>query len=195
MKIICINGQGGVGKDLFVAYCAKETGGIYNFSMVDGIKKIAEEIGWKGGKTLKDRRFLSDLKDLTSRYNDFPFTNTFNKVKTIVLNYVSSEELIIFIHARESQDIDRWVKEYGARTLLIRRPEVEGKYNNHADDEVFLMEYDYVINNSGTLEDLKDMARHFITEIKKEDWYSGETAIRSFKDRNALREEAMVKLP
>lgn len=191
MKIICINGQGGVGKDTFVAYCAKEVNGIYNFSMVDGVKKIAKQIGWDGSKELKDRRFLSDLKDLTSRYNDFPFTSTLDAIRSLALNHISPEELIIFIHSRESQDIGRWVKEYGAKTLLIRREEVEGKYNNHADDEVFIIEYDYIIKNNGTPEDLEEKAKIFINKIKNEDWKSDI----NLDEHEVWRKKMLVKLP
>lgn len=181
MKIIVINGQGGCGKDTFVGYCGYEDEGIYNFSMVDGIKRIAEDLGWLGGKELKDRKFLSDLKDLAAEYNDFPFRSTISKIKNTIYNhqryaydynYDLKHELIFFIHARELDDINRWVCDYGARALIIRRPEVEGEYGNHADDDVFEVEYDYTIWNTGDLYQLKDTAERFIAQIREEEWES-----------------------
>ena len=165
MKIIVINGQGGAGKDTFVGYCGWEDEGIYNFSMIDGI----------------NRKFLSDLKDLAAEYNDFPFKNTISKIKNTIYNhrryaydydYDLEHELIFFIHARELEDIDRWVCDYGARTLVIRRPEVEGSFGNHADDNVFEVDYDYEIWNIGSLYQLKEAAENFITKIRKEEWES-----------------------
>ena len=81
MKIICINGQGGVGKDSFVFFCGSPFSGIYNYSMIDGVKNIATLIGWDGGKGLKDRKFLSDLKDLVDDYNDYSFRNVLDHLK------------------------------------------------------------------------------------------------------------------
>ena len=176
MKIIVINGQGGVGKDEFVGFCGYEDEGIYNFSMVDGIKRIAETIGWTGGKTPKDRKFLSDLKDLASEYNDYPFQYTLKRIKEAIQDYRRyhdmSNEFICFVHARELDDIDRWVYDYGARALIIRRPEVEGEYGNHADDDVFEVEYDYEVWNTDDLYSLKDKAERFVAQIREEEWES-----------------------
>jgi len=176
MKIIVINGQGGCGKDTFVGYCGWEDEDIYSFSMIDGIKNIAQEFGWVGGKTLKDRKFLSDLKDLASEYNDFPFTAALKTLNSIIHAHKwyhdSNKELICFVHAREPKDINRWVNDYDARALIIRRPEIEGEYGNHADDNVFEVDYDYVIWNTGDLYQLKDTAERFIAQIREEKWES-----------------------
>ena len=176
MKIIVINGQGGCGKDTFVGYCGYEDEGIYNFSMVDGIKRIAEDLGWLGGKELKDRKFLSDLKDLASEYNDYPFQYTLKRIKEAIQNYKRyhdmSNEFICFVHARELKDINRWIYDYGARALVIRRPEVEGSFGNHADDNIFEVDYNYEIWNIGDLYQLKDTAERFIAQIREESWFS-----------------------
>lgn len=176
MKIIVINGQGGAGKDEFVGFCGYEDEGIYNFSMVDGIKPVAETMGWTGSKLSVDRKFLSDLKDLASEYNDYPFQYTLKEVKEAIKDYRRyhdlSNEFICFIHARELEDIDRWVYDYGARALVIRRPEVEGSFGNHADDNVFEVDYDYEVWNIGSLYQLKEAAENFITKIREEEWES-----------------------
>lgn len=176
MKIIVINGQGGCGKDSFVGYCGYEDEGIYNLSIIDGIKYAAQQLGWFGGKELKDRKFLSDLKDLTAEYNDFPFQHLIAEISIAEKKYrwyhESHNEFICFVHARELEDIDRLVYDYGARALLIRRPKIEGEYGNHADDKVFEVEYDYEIWNDGDLYLLKDRAEKFIAQIRNEDWES-----------------------
>ena len=64
-QIVIINGTGGCGKDTFVSFVSKYKR-VYNFSSIDKVKEIAKLIGWNGGKTDKDRKFLSDLKKLTT---------------------------------------------------------------------------------------------------------------------------------
>ena len=179
MKIICINGQGGVGKDEFVKAAqinSKQPSYIYNFSMVENIKAIAKYIGWQGGKTNKDRKFLSDLKDLTARYSDYPFQSVVNLINARLwwtnYNKIPTKDFIIFIHAREPKDIQRWKEEYGAKSLLIRREEVERTYGNHADDQVFDIDYDYIYNNNKSLEELEKDAVNFVQKIRLEDWHS-----------------------
>lgn len=163
LKIVVINGQGGCGKDTFIKLCQKHRSNIFSTSMVDGIKKIAIQMGWEGGKSLKDRKFLSDLKDISGKYNDFPFTYTKETVENLEKIFgKSDEELIVFVHAREPEDIRRWIEEYDAITLLIRRPVVEGNYGNHADDRVFDLFYDYTFWNDSTIDKLEERAKLFL---------------------------------
>ena len=167
MKIIIINGQGGSGKDTFVKFCKKHsTRPIFNISMIDGVKKIAEQIGWTGGKDLKDRKFLSDLKDLLNDYNDFPFNDTLHTLR-VLYNASANKEFICFIHARELEDILRWGTLFNITTVLIERQEIKGNYGNHADDEVYNIDYDYVIRNDSSLEALEEEAKKFITKINE----------------------------
>lgn len=183
MKILCINGQGGVGKDSFVFFCGTPSSGVYNYSMIDAIKFIATEMGWDGSKDLKDRKFLSDLKDLADGYNDFSFSRVLDEIRFTFFNHMDQlnkerestkkgKEPICFIHARDPKDIERWRNNYGARAILLRRPGIEGEYGNHADDSVFDCDYDYYIFNNGTLEDLRNSAHEFIDKIRKEEWES-----------------------
>lgn len=179
MKIICINGQGGAGKDTFVDFCATNRARVRNFSMVDCIKRIASVAGWEGAKELKDRKFLSDLKDLIADYNDLPFVDVLAEIEMAKHNHRWWEsetdlkkELICFVHSRETKDIQRWREQYGAKALLIRRTSIEKEYGNHADDQVFELEYDYVIFNDKDLSSLEREAQTFMELIEKEKWES-----------------------
>ena len=69
--VFVINGAGGVGKDTLCDLAAKHFK-VYNVSSIDPIKEIAAMTGWKGEKTDKARKYLSDLKALTINYNDYP---------------------------------------------------------------------------------------------------------------------------
>ena len=148
MKILCINGQGGVGKDTFVYFCGDECDGVFNLSMIDGIKSLARLTGcWDGKKNPKDRKFLSDLKDLFDNYCDYSFKHVLAGMEYNINRYNRSEiekkEIICFVHSREPDDLKRWHDDHGARAVLIRRPTIEGDYGNHADDQVFDYDYDY----------------------------------------------------
>ena len=176
MKIVIINVTGGSGKDTFVSLCQK----IYNrpignymignCSTIDVVKSIAKSYGWEGTKTEKDRKFLSDLKDLLEEYNQLP-TKSVERVIDIYsknnrFSLRNSKDFILFIHCREPKNIDYFVKKYGAITLLVHNPRVKDITSNHADRDVYDYEYDFTIENNGTLEDLEIQAKNFIEEIK-----------------------------
>lgn len=74
--IYVVNGAPRSGKDTFCSMVAKFMGEGYVrvYSTVDYIKTIAASaFGWNGEKTPRARKFLSDLKDLLTEWNDIPF--------------------------------------------------------------------------------------------------------------------------
>lgn len=170
MQVVVINGMPTAGKDQFVKYCQKYLLWCGNFSTVDFVKQAAAFCGWDGTKTPENRAFLSNLKDLLTQWGDVPF----KKVEQAILKYESearmydfdSDDVLCFIHCREPWEIQKFVDRLGAKTLLIRRPEVENKnQSNHADAEVFNYQYDYTIDNDGTLWDLEKKAANFVLEL------------------------------
>lgn len=161
-EIIVINGTGGSGKDTFVDFC-KKYANVKNFSSIDKVKEIARLIGWNGGKTDRDRKFLSDLKKLTTEYNDMPF----NSVKDEVFKFNNSEEDIMFIHIREPEEIKRAVDAFNAKTLLIKRVGLDPINSNYSDANVENYNYDYIIENN-TLEDLDKEASLFVNQLLSE---------------------------
>ena len=52
-------------------------------STIDYVKDIAKVLGWDGTKTLENRRMLSDLKDLLTRWNDSPHQSVCNKINEL----------------------------------------------------------------------------------------------------------------
>lgn len=168
-KIVVVNGRPESGKTTFEHLCQEHLTREFckMRSTVDEVKRIAFECGWDGKKTLKSRRFLSDLKDLLTNYNDLPFQD----IKQFAINFendliASNKEdfpHLLFVDAREPEGIQRLQNELGAVSLLIRRPDTEfGAVSNHADAEVFNYNYDYVIINDGSIEDLNNKAINFI---------------------------------
>ena len=179
-QVFIINGSGGVGKDAFVNMVEIQSYkpmsyGIYvkntkveNYSSVAKVKKIAKIIGWDGAKTEKDRKFLSDLKLLTTEYNDMPL----NDMKKFASNFMGKEESntakILFLHIREPEEIAKAVKEfkeYNTKTVLVKRDSVKHITSNMADENVYNYDYDIVVNNNGTLEDLKKKAEKFLNDF------------------------------
>lgn len=151
---IVINGVGGCGKDTLISflndiYCVK------NVSSIDPIKKIASVLGWNGEKDEKSRKFLSDLKKITTDYNEY----TLNYVLKEQEDFLSSEYEIMFVHIREPEEIAKFVKRSKGETLtlLIRpRQELENKqYGNYSDDSVEKYSYDLVFDNNKSLEESK----------------------------------------
>lgn len=167
-QIFVINGSGGVGKDTFVELVTVELNDklkrfhtVVNFSSVDKVKEIAREIGWDGKKSEKDRKFLSDLKSLTSDYCDMPFQSMNNKIKEFI---GSDEGQVLFLHIREPEEIKRVVNEFKAKTILIVRDSITQITSNVSDKNVFEYHYDFVIENNGTIEDLRNKVRQFINK-------------------------------
>lgn len=169
-KIYIINGSGGVGKDSWVEFVSihlndifKRFNTVINFSSVDKVKEIAKEIGWNGEKTERDRKFLSDLKILTSDYCDMPFKSMKEKVDYFMSDDCKS--IALFLHIREPEEIERAKKEFNAETLLIRRDSIKHITTNMADKNVYDYKYDYEINNHGILEDLCNKAKEFVNDV------------------------------
>lgn len=167
-QVFIINGSGGSGKDTFVNLIERNLDTktlLLNYSSVSKVKQIARFIGWTGEKTEKDRRFLSDLKLLTSEYNDMPL----NDMKTRVdgfYNFAPYFNKVIFLHIREGIEIAKAVKEFNAKTVLVKRESVEHITSNMADAGVFDYDYDIIIENNGTLKDLENKAKQFLEDYK-----------------------------
>ena len=162
-EIIIINGTGGSGKDTFVQY-VNYYAQVYNFSSVAKVKEIAQIIGWDGiSKTEKDRKFLSDLKKLTTVYNDMSFKEIEKNITEFKNNLKAN---IMFIHIREIEEIQRLVDLYPEiKTLLVKRVGQENIMSNVSDANVDNYNYDYIIYND-TLTNLNEQALNFVNDLE-----------------------------
>lgn len=165
--VIIINGTGGVGKDTVCDVISKNYQ-TFVYSSITPIKRIAHHIGWKGEKTDKDRKMLSDLKDICTEYNDLPFK--YMAEKLMDTRFYRGVEFVIF-HIREPREIKKFKQHvlsqgYVCKTLLIRSQRAQQEYGNHADDDVENYCYDMIYENDGTLENLdKDFMDFWKKEI------------------------------
>lgn len=156
-KVIIINGAGGVGKSTFVSLCHEIDSRVIETSTVDFVKEIALQAGWNGIKDEIGRRFISDLKDAMEHYHDIPN----QKIDEFIQSHPNN---IIFVNAREPHNIQYYQNKYNAISVLIKNCNIKQVKSNHADENVYNYNYDVIIDNSSTLEELKRKAKWFLTK-------------------------------
>lgn len=168
--IYIINGSPSSGKDTFVNFVSEFTK-TKNYSSIDCVKHIATLVGWDGQKTNRDRKFLSDLKQLLVNYNDYPCKESVASVDKFLHNY---NDKFMFIHVREPEEIDKLKNSIknelnfnNVKTVLVKRYDKFMEIGNVSDDNVENYHYDIIIDNYGTLIDLKEKARKFVVESYK----------------------------
>ena len=152
-QVFIINGSGGVGKDTFVEFVA-DSFSTMNVSSVDKVKEVARVVGWSGGKTEKDRKFLSDLKLLCTDYNDMPL----NSMKEKYEEFINNDSNFLFLHIREPEEIEKARMIFDAKTILLRKDSVKHITSNMADANVYNYNYDIIVNNSEGINELRDKA-------------------------------------
>lgn len=165
-RVFIINGKGGIGKDTFVEMVKKYVLAD-NCSSIDEIRYIAEQLGWTGGKSNRDRKFLSDLKLLSSEYNNMPYQYLINRISHFYHSMYDDNDLL-FLHIREPEEIYKvldfcYSRDIDVNTILVKNSLcADTFYGNEADDNVNMIEYDYEVDNCGTLEDLELEAKKFL---------------------------------
>lgn len=165
-KIFITNGMARCGKDTFAIFL-NEIVPTLKYSSIDKVKEIAKLCGWNGGKSEKDRKFLSDLKLLTTNYSDMPFKDIIEKANDFLSNDIYQ---VMLIDIREPNEINKAKKLLKAKTILIENNKVKLINSNMADANVFNYTYDYIVKNNGTLEEFKENIKKFaIKNILKED--------------------------
>ena len=156
-KVLVTNGLPRSGKDTFAAFVGDYIPTI-KYSCVDEIKKIAKFTGWDGEKNPTSRKYLAELKRLTTEFNDFPFKCLRRKFNEFMIDI--SHSVLIF-DIREPAEIERAKKEFGADSVLIVNNRCE-RQGNYADDGVMDAKYDHVIFNNGTLLEFQKETYNFI---------------------------------
>lgn len=157
-KVIVINGMGGVGKSTFISLCHEINPSVIETSTVDFVKEIALQAGWDGNKDEIGRKFLSELKDALEHYHDIPNQKVDEFIK-------SHPDNIIFVNAREPHNVQYYKNKHNAITVLVTNLNVKMVRGNHADENVYDYNYDVHIENSGTLEQLKNSAKVFLDNL------------------------------
>lgn len=154
--VLIINGAPRSGKDTLIEIIGKEYSCI-NYSSIAWIKDIAKQMGWEGGKTPRDRKFLAQLKDISTKYNNGPFYK-------IIDNLMRAKEgryRFFCVCVREPDEIAKllyWcnVNEIPVASVCVRNCKAEKEAfktaENSADTEFLNFSYQYQVYNNGTLE-------------------------------------------
>ena len=159
--IFIVNGHPRAGKDTFTDILGKQVP-IVKYSIINKVKAVAKcMLGWKGYKREIDRKFLCDLKNITTEYNDMSFMDVYDEVQKF---YKDDSKKVMFIDMREPEDISRAKRVFGARTIFIKNDRVTPITTNPADAGVENYEYDFIIENNGTLEEFEEHIKDFYYE-------------------------------
>lgn len=162
-KVYITNGCAQNGKDSFFEALSKHIA-TFKYSSIDLVKDMLEFAGVpKESKTEEKRLLYSDTKDMLTKYDDIPFKDITSVVVDFKDDKIDTDVLLIDI--REPEEIKRAVEAFGAETILIRNPNAEKITSNHADRDVENYDYDYIIENDGTLEQLNKVAKIFACDI------------------------------
>ena len=83
-----------------------------------------------------------------------------------VEEFLNSETaMMLFLHIREPEEIEKAKQAFDAKTVLIKRKSVKPITSNMADGNVFNYSYDILINNTGDLNDYRATAVRFIEDF------------------------------
>lgn len=164
-KIIIINGFPTSGKTQLELYLAKHTSAII-YSSITPVKWYAKKyFGWSGNesdKTEEWRRFFSELKRMLVVEFDYIFKDLCIQVNKF---YRNTKAELLLIDSREPEEIERFKNCFQATTVFIKNDRVKKIISNDSDANVENYEYDYVIENNGTLEELEQKTIDFIKEL------------------------------
>lgn len=166
MKILIINGKGFSGKDTFVDYLEKYAK-VNRYSTIDNIKDIAKKyFDWNGEKDLKGRKLLSDLKIASIEYNNKPHEDMIKAIEDARnKKYDLFTCMIRDIPEIEKACNDDRIKKDIITIMITSDRTKNNTYGNVGDDNVYNYHYNYYIDNSGTLDDLRDAVDLFVADI------------------------------
>jgi len=165
-NVFIINGSGGSGKDTFIFLVEsellkydKET---MTYSSAETAKQIVDILNFTKEKDEKYRKCVSDIKAAITKFSDVPFLQMMSKY----VEFMAEENaVVLFLHIREPQEIERAVGAFNAKTILVKNDNVEQIKSNDSDANVFDYDYDIVIDNSGSKNELRIKAEQFVKSI------------------------------
>lgn len=172
MKIIVLNGVARSGKDTLAHFIEdRHDGDVIHHSTVSTIKRMSYAFFGVDPhiKTNRERKLWSDLKDLWTEYCDGPYNEIVHRASVFASLELSGrlKNPIMICHIREPEEISKVVamapSHFGGKciTILVERPGVEIP-DNHADQNVADFEYDIVLKNDGSIQDLANTAAYII---------------------------------
>ena len=173
MKIIILSGKAQSGKNLtsniIKEYCEKNNKKTIIISYAKYLKDYAKEITkWNGREKTKPRDFLQQLG--TDIKNNIDENMLINRIKEDIKVYQNYFDTIIISDARFINEIEA-IKEF-KNTTVIRIEGIENKLTekqkNHITETALdnYKDYDYIIENKTTKQNLKQQIKKIMEEIK-----------------------------
>ena len=166
--VVIINGKPQSGKDTFCKYieewCEQNEKKCTTWSTIEFEKELfiditGREYSPNSESVEHDRAFLSDFKQLLNEYYDITYES--------FINLIDFFPGVLLIHSREWEEIINFgmyceENEIPFITVYVSNPN-EKEYNNSSDLNCnkHVQDYDVIINNNKTLEDLKEHAIYF----------------------------------
>ena len=157
--VFVVNGKPRAGKDTFAEILNRYLE-VYKYSSVTKVKEIAALCGWDGAKEERDRKFLHDLKMLTTAYSDMSNKDVINEIQKFYNDEIKADVFLVDI--REPEEIERLKAVVPVLTVFIDNDRVPSITSNSSDANVYNYTYDFYINNNGTLEEFDEHIRRFI---------------------------------
>ena len=169
--VLIVNGKPRAGKDTFVELLSYMIP-VYKYSIIEKVKCIALDCGWKGKKEERDRKFLYELKKLTDEYSDMSFVDVYERIEAFAKDEI--KEVLFAVDIRDPEDIEMMKDLTGAFTVFIENENVPEITSNPADANVANYEYDFVIKNNGTMDDYKREVYNFLMALLQKIEMEGE---------------------
>lgn len=171
--VIILNGPPRAGKDTFIAMLQKHllATGIDTsaFSSIDPVRDMLTGAGIDTSKkTLADRKLLATIGNAVEEHRGWRY----RWCMTMIFTFFSKRsDGVFFLHVRERPLIEKVRKRltieqgYRVARVLLASPRAETVTSNAADAGASTGQYDLLIHNDGTLEDLEETAREFVNQL------------------------------
>jgi len=162
--IFIVDGLQGSGKKSFISKVREKLLNVYIISYHNNLETIARKMGWRNKPDdLENYIFLRKIHHLWVSFNNELYNSVIKDIEEL-----NSPHITIFILPKTGKDIDKLVeglKEHNVKTVLIYNKKVAEVYKdiNHINN----YNYDIIINNNGSLSDLKKEADIFIGRYVK----------------------------
>jgi len=165
-RVIVVNGVARSGKDTFVNFLEKSLDShLFRVSSISSVKTFAEKIlDVNPNKNDKYRKFLSDIKDSWTAYNNGPFNSMTNLIDGHLKSFSNS---VTTVMVREPDEISKLLDYYDGNCMavLITRSGLPIP-DNHADMNVQDYDgYSNYIDNNGTLDEFREKVRIFSRKV------------------------------
>lgn len=176
--VVVVNGKPTVGKTTFQQLVKDRPFGtcVHIKSSVDKIYEVYKQLGWDGNKDNEFRMNMHLLKQMYIKNCDGPLNDIVDYVVGIATCDTSECPHIVFYDCREADEIKKTVdtmKGLGCIGVRVKTMYIDAgdksasTYGNPSDDMATQdsYEYDIIISNNGSVEDLRDIAGRFVPGI------------------------------